>query len=298
MTDKTVLITGATGGIGKQTAIGLACLGAQVIISGRNRESAESARQEIVSAAGHDRVHYLLSDLSTVAGVRQLAADFQRQFGRLDVLINNAGSACPEYRLTADGLETNFAVNVLSPYLLSVLLLENLKASADGRIITLAGGDLPATLDLGNLQSEKGFFGLNTYSQTKIAMMCLMYEFAGRINAAGVSCNICYPGQAGTAMTQQVTADMLPWMMRPIFPLFRFFVRPDGGKSAKKASRSSVFLASSPEMAGKTGIYVDKNVQIKPMPKAVMNEANRAFVWDYVHRLPIDSPTPAVWPRK
>jgi len=108
-----------------------------------------------------------------------------------------------------------------------------------------------------NLQSEKSFDGLNTYSQTKLAMMALMYEFAQR--EKGVTINVCYPGQASTNMTRSVTPEMLPRAMRWMFPIFKLLVREDGGKSAAKAARSSVYLASSPEVEGVTGKYFDTN---------------------------------------
>lgn len=282
MRGKTILITGATSGIGKQTAITLATMGAIVIVTGRNRENAELAVQEIQQISQNQSVGYLLADLSTVAGVQKLASDFQQQYPRLDVLINNAGSATDRFQKTVDGFEMNFMVNVIGPFLLSSLLLEQLKKAENGRIITLAGGDLPNKIDLQNLQSEKGFYGLNTYSQTKMAMMCLMYEYARRLKGTGVTCNICYPGQASTSMTQNVTADMLPWLARPLFPVFKLLTKPDGGKSAQKASRSSVFLASSPEVEGKTGLYVNKKVEIRPMPGIVLDDNVRFFIWEYV----------------
>lgn len=285
MKDKIILITGATGGIGKQTALALAQKGATVIITGRNKNSAEQAVQEIKQQANNSSVHYLLSDLATIAGVKQLATDFKHQYPRLDVLINNAGAAANTYQKTEDGIETNFAVNVVCPYWLTTLLLDSLNKSKNARIITLMGGDLPKKIDLDNLQSEKGFDGLNTYSNTKIAMMCVMYEYAQRLKEKGICCNICYPGQAATNMTQNVTASMFPWYARPLFPIFKFFVRTDGGKSAEKASRSSVFLASSPEVEGKTGLYINKKVQVTPFPDFVLNPYNREAIWNKVSSL-------------
>ncbi|HNL08105.1 MAG TPA: SDR family NAD(P)-dependent oxidoreductase, partial [Chitinophagales bacterium] len=206
----------------------------------------------------------------------------QKQYKHLDVLINNAGSAANTYQKTPDGIETNFAVNVITPYLLTTLLVEHLKKAPQARVITLMGGNLPKSVDLQNLQSEKGFDGLNTYSNTKIAMMCVMYEYAQQLKDTNITCNICYPGQAATEMTQNVTADMFPWLLRPFFPVFKLLTRPDGGKSAKKAARSSIFLASAAEVSGKTGLYVNKNVQIVPLPDFVLIANNRKKVWETV----------------
>lgn len=282
MTSQIVLITGATSGIGKQTAQALAQQGATVIITGRNKATAEQAVQEIRQQANSSTIQYLLADLATQTGVRQLANDFQKQYKHLDVLINNAGSAANTYQKTPDGIETNFAVNVITPYLLTTLLVEHLKKAPQARVITLMGGNLPKSVDLQNLQSEKGFDGLNTYSNTKIAMMCVMYEYAQQLKDTNITCNICYPGQAATEMTQNVTADMFPWLLRPFFPVFKLLTRPDGGKSAKKAARSSIFLASAAEVSGKTGLYVNKNVQIVPLPNFVLIANNRKKVWETV----------------
>lgn len=283
MNGKTVLITGATAGIGRQSALGLAKLGARVVVTGRNPASGQAAIEELRRESGNPKVELVVGDLSSLAGVRALADEVLSRFDRLDVLINNAGSAAPSRKLTVDGLETNFAVNVVAPYLLTHLLLDRLKASGSGRVVTVMGGDVPKTLDLDNLQAEHGFDGLNSYSQSKLAMLAMMQEFAQR-ETQGVTLNVGYPGQAATAMTQGVTRDMLPGPLKLIFPLFRWVVRPDGGKSAAKASRSSVYLASSPEMAGHTGIYVDTNCRQVVVPAAVTNPAARVRVWQECSR--------------
>ena len=289
MKDKIVLITGATGGIGKQTAISLALLGATVVVTGRNKKSGEEALKEIIEVSKNNKIDLILADISTIAGINKLASEFKSRYKRLDFLINNAGSAVNKFEKTEDGFEANFAVNVVAPYLLTTLLMENLKVAKKARVITLTGGDLPSKIDLENLQSEKSFNGLSTYSQTKMAMMCLMYEYSQRQLNSNVTMNICYPGQASTNMTQNVTADMLPFLMRPIFPLFKLLVKADNGKSAKKASRSSVYLATSTDVENKTGIYCNKNVQIKPMSTSVLNETNRNYIWNFVQKLTSNS---------
>ncbi|MBL7813758.1 MAG: SDR family NAD(P)-dependent oxidoreductase [Saprospiraceae bacterium] len=282
---KTILITGATSGIGKQTALSLAKLGHRIIITGRNKASGESAVQEIMQQSGNSNIELLLADISIKAGVQSLVNQFNQKYETLDVLINNAGSAANEHKLTADGLETNFAVNVLTPFLLTKLLWDSLKKSKSARVITLMGGDLPKTIDLNNLQAENKFDGLNYYSQSKMQMMALMYELSQRNTDKNITINICYPGQAATSMTQNVTPEMLPFLMRPLFPIFKYLVKNDGGKSAEKASRSSVYMATSPEVEGKTGLYFNKNVQEKPFPNAVTDEINRKTIWDYVQKI-------------
>ncbi|HNB40899.1 MAG TPA: SDR family oxidoreductase [Anaerolineales bacterium] len=283
MKDKIVLITGATSGIGFQTALALARMDAQVIVTGRSQKSAQEAVAKLKAESKNERVDFLLADLSAQKNVRVLAEQFKARYKRLDILINNAGLATSKYELTEDGIESDFAMNVVTPFLLTTLLMDSLKKSSSPRVVTLMGGDVPATLDMDNLRSEKSFDGLNTYSQTKLAMMALMYEFAQREKDATI--NVCYPGQASTNMTRSVTPEMLPRAMRWMFPIFKLAVREDGGKSAAKAARSSVYLASSPEVDGVTGKYFDTNCKEATWSPAVMDAANRERLWKIVEQI-------------
>lgn len=278
MKDKIILITGATSGIGFQTALVLAKMGAQVVVTGRSQKSAQEAATKLKAESGNEHMDFLLADLSAQKNVRALAEQFKARYERLDILINNAGLAASKYELTEDGVESDFAINVVTPFLLTHLLMDSLKRSASPRVVTLMGGDVPATLDMGNLQSEKSFDGLNTYSQTKLAMMLLMYEFARREKSMTI--NVCYPGQASTSMTRSVTPEMLPRAVRWMFPVYKFMTRDDGGKSAAKASRSSVYLASSKEVEGVTGKYFDTNCKEAAWSPAVMDAENRQRLWE------------------
>ena len=283
MKDKIILITGATSGIGFQTALALAKMGAQVAVTGRSKPSAEEAVTKLKTESGNSLVDYLMEDLSAQKNVGALAGLFKARYERLDVLINNAGLASSQKELTEDGLESDFAMNVVTPFLLTHLLMDSLKKSPSPRVVTLMGGDVPATLDMDNLQSEKSFDGLNTYSQTKLAMMVLMYEFAQR--EKGMTINVCYPGQASTNMTRSVTPEMFPGFVRFLFPIFKLAVRDDGGKSAAKASRSSVYLASSPEVEGVTGKYFDTNCKEAAWSPAVMDAAIRQKIWETIEKI-------------
>ena len=283
--EKIVLITGATSGIGKQTAISLSKLGFTVVITGRNRESGEQAVIEIQNTSQNKNIHLLIGDLSTIEGVKSIAEQFQEKYKKIDVLINNAGSAASKFEKTKNDLELNFAVNVSAPFLLTRLLLPNLKNSSVSRVICLMGGDIPAKLELDNLQSEKEFKGLDSYSQSKLTMMTLMYEFSQQIKNDKITINICYPGQASTNMTQSVTKEMLPKLMRPIFPIFKLMTKPDNGKSAEKASKSSVYLATNETLNNTTGKYYNKKCKETSMPKCVTDESTGKFVWNYVNTI-------------
>lgn len=284
---RTILITGGTGGIGKQTALALARLGATVIITGRNLASGQVAAEEIRQTSGNPQVDILAADLSTRDGVNALVSQCRARYPQVDVLINNAGLAEAQRRLTQDGIEADFAVNVIAPFLLTRELMPCLQASPAARVITVTGGSHSANspIDTGNLQAEREFVGLNHYSHTKLAMMAVMYEFAHRVTGSNVTINVCYPGQAATAMTRSVTPDMLPGLARLIWPLFKWFVRPDGGKSAAKAAQSSVFLASSPAVQGVNGQYFNTRSQPAAWPKAVVDPVIRQQVWATVESL-------------
>ena len=285
MRDKTVLVTGATDGIGKQTALALAKLGARVVVTGRNRVHGEAAVGEIRELSGSDSIGLLLADLSTLAGIRSLANQFHQQYGTLDVLINNAGLAAPERRLTEDGVEADLALNVVAPFLLTRMLMDRLTSGLSARVVSLAGGDHPARIELDNVQAERAFVGLKTYSHAKLMMMAVMYEYAQRIRETNVTVNVCYPGQASTSMTQSVTAEMLPGALRFAWPVFKLMTRPDGGRSAAKASRSSVYLASSSEVEGVTGKYFDTNCRAVAWPAPVLDAATREQLWAIVDGL-------------
>lgn len=285
MKDKIVLITGATGGIGKQTAINLAKLNYTIAITGRNKENGEKAVNEIQSISGNNKIVLLIGDLSTFEGIKIIAEQFQNNFEKLDILINNAGSAAQKFEKTTNGIELNFATNVIAPFFLTNLLLTNLQKSLNPRVICLTGGDLPSKLEIGNLQCEKEFKGLSSYSQSKIAMMTLFYEFSQQMKNDKITINICYPGQASTNMTQNVTKEMLPIGMRLLFPVFKLLIKPDNGKSAEKASKSSVFLATNEVLGNVTGKYYNKNCKETEMPKCVLDTNNRKIVWNYVNKI-------------
>jgi NAD(P)-dependent dehydrogenase (short-subunit alcohol dehydrogenase family) len=160
MTGKTVLITGATSGIGKATAMGLANMGARVVMVGRDRGRGEAAMADIKENSGNASVDLMLADVSSQKEIRRLADEFGEAYPRLDVLINNAGVFRSERITTADGIEATFAVNHLAYFLLTNLLLDRLKASAPSRIVNVASADHSnGTIDFDDLQGEKGYRG-------------------------------------------------------------------------------------------------------------------------------------------
>lgn len=283
MKGKTILITGATAGIGKETARGLAKLGATMVVTGRDATRGEEAVAELRSSTGNDRVHLLLGDLSAQAEIRGLADEFRRRFDRLDVLINNLGGLYGQPWRTADGVEATFAVNALTPFVLTHALLGTLQASAPSRVINVTGGMPTVPLELGNLQGEVSFRGLDNYSLNKVAMMALAYEFAQRLEGSGVSVDVVYPGAAATDMTLNMTPDMMPAIMRlmmPVMlPLMRFIAKPE------KAARSSIHAASAPKLEGATARYFDSRGRESGWPKAILDDDARQTLWSMAEQL-------------
>ncbi len=279
---KTIIVTGGTAGIGYQTSLELARRGDRVVITGRDRTRGEAALETLRRDSGRSDLELALGDLSTVAGTRALVAELSARFPRIDVLINNAGAFPTALTRTSDGLELGFATNVVMPCLLTRGLLPCLEAARPARVVNLTGGSAGSALDVQNLQCERGFDGLNSYSHSKRGLEAMSLELASELAPHGVFVTIVYPGQASTAMTRSVTPASMPWLMRPFFPLFALLTREDGGKSARKASRSSVHAALAEELEGVGGRALDTHCRPLKLHRTVEDPANRRRVMDVI----------------
>ncbi|MDA3647344.1 SDR family NAD(P)-dependent oxidoreductase [Saccharopolyspora indica] len=275
MRGKTVLVTGGTGGIGKETARGLARLGAEVILVGRDGDRADAAVAELRRDTGNPRIEALLADVTSQDDLRRLAAQV-RDRGAVDVLINNAGVVKERRELTADGVETAFAANVVAPYLLTRLLMPVLR----GRVINIAGGVPRGRIALENLQGEKSYVGLSHYNQTKLALMAMSRAFAEQVREPGITINVGYPGHASTDMNKALPTSAYPPVARPIVPLLRRLMPVlYGGAAIGRAASSSVHLASDPGVAEVHGAYFNSKAQRAPWPAAVEDRRNREAIW-------------------
>jgi retinol dehydrogenase-14 len=193
MDGRIVLITGATGGIGKATAVGLAALGAKVLITGRDRGRTDDTVREIQATGGE--VEGFVADLSSQSEVRRLADEVLQRHPRIDVLINNVGGYWNTRHVTADGLEHTFALNHLAPFLLTQLLLENLEQGA--RVITVSSNaQAMGRIDFDDLQGERSYSGARAYNQSKLANVLFTYELARR--TPSITANAVHPGLVST----------------------------------------------------------------------------------------------------
>ena len=245
MKGKTVLVTGGTNGIGLVTARELARMGAQVTIISRNAEKCAAVAEAIKVETGNP-IEFIAADLSTLAGIMQVAAAFKQRHTRLQVLVNNAGAMFFKRQVTADGYEMTFALNHLNYFLLTNLLLDVLKAGAPARIVNVSShAHESATIEFDNLQSEKHFTAMQAYGQSKLANVLFTYELARRLEGTGITVNAVHPGFIFTGFARN-NGFLFDIGMR----LVGLFIRkPDQG------AQTSIFLASSPEVEGLSGKY-------------------------------------------
>ncbi len=255
MQGKVCMVTGANSGIGKVTALGLAQMGATVVMVCRDRARGEAAQDEIKTKSGNNAVDLLLADLSSQKSIRQLVETFKQHYTQLHVLINNAGVFMLTRRATVDGLEMTFAVNYLAPFLLTNLLLELLKASAPARIVSVSSEAHQAGyINMDDLQAERHYRPMRAYGQSKLALVLFTYELARSLEGTGVTANCLHPGFVATSIGQGG--------LGPIGRTVAKFILALLGVSPEEGAKTSIYLASSPDVEGVTGKYF-----VKSMPK-------------------------------
>ncbi len=235
MKNKIVLITGATDGIGKQTAFDLAEIGAAIIIHGRDHERTKNVASEIKESTDNPSIDFFVADLSSLQEVKNFSDQIHEKYDRLDVLINNAGVYMNHKELSKDGYEMTFAVNHLAHFLLTDLLIDLMDKSANGRILNVASMAHAHEIDFDNLQGEKFYAGYTAYSYSKLCNILFTYRLARQLEDKGVTVNCLHPGVIRTKLLRA------GWGM--------------GGSPLSSGSKTSVYLASSPEVEEVTGRY-------------------------------------------
>jgi len=278
---KTVLITGATSGIGFEASVALARQGARLVMVGRDPGKTALAVQAVRDRSGSSTVDSLLCDLASQRQVRSLAQAFLVRYERLDVLVNNAGTVSMTRTLTEDGLESTFAVNYLSAFLLTNLLLDRLRASAPSRIVMVSSaGHYAGSIDFDDLGLERGYQVMRAYSRSKLAQVLFTRELARRLQGTGVTVNALHPGTVATRIWNRA-----PAFTRPFFAVAKrlFMLRPAQGAQA------IVYLASSPQVGTASGEYFDRNLP-RPPSRLARDEGLAARLWEESARLTQDRP--------
>ena len=245
MTGKTCVLTGATSGIGRETAVALAGLGARLALVCRDRGRGEDAVAEIAARTGNRDVVLHLADLSSQRDVRRVAAEILAAHPQIHVLVNNAGVVNLRRTLTEDGLETVFATNHLAYFHLTLLLLDRLRASAPARIVNVASdAHRWGRLDLDDLGNARRYRAMQVYGQSKLANILFTYELARRLAGSGVTCNCLHPGAVGTRLGHNNGTDRAACWPALLVPFFR---------TPAQGAETSIWLASSPEVEGVSG---------------------------------------------
>jgi retinol dehydrogenase 14 len=254
---RVAMITGANDGIGRATALGLARLGATVVMVCRNGARGEAARAAIRAESDNPHVELMLADLSSQSAMRSLARRFRQTHDRLHILVNNAGVNVGQFTRTVDGLELNFAVNHLAYFMLTNLLLDVLQASAPARIVNVASaGESMGKIDFDDLMGERHYSSLGAYAQSKLANVLFTYELARRLAGSGVTVNCCHPGITRTKITQEASgvAAVLGWVGRQI------------GQGPEKGAETVLYLASSLDVEGVTGRHFENRREKRTSP--------------------------------
>jgi NAD(P)-dependent dehydrogenase (short-subunit alcohol dehydrogenase family) len=235
MKNKIVLITGSTDGIGRQTALDLAKMGATVIIHGRDLERTKNVTSKIKESSGNSKIDFFVADFSSLLNVKTLSDQIHEKYQKIDVLINNAGVYMKQRELSKEGFEMTFAVNHLAHFLLTHLVLDLLQKPVRSRIINVASMAHAHEMDFENLQSQKFFKGYTAYAYSKLCNILFTYSLAKQLKNSGITVNALHPGVIRTKLL------MAGWGM--------------GGGTLESGAKTSVYLASSPDVESVSGKY-------------------------------------------
>ncbi len=275
MNDKLVLITGASTGIGLQSAVGLAKLGAKVVIVGRDQGRTAKAVELVKSQTGNQAISYLLADLSSLKDVRKLAQEFKDKHKKLDVLLNNAGAIFLTRKVSVDGYEMSLALNHLNYFLLTSLLLDMIKAGPSGRIVNVASSaHYRGHVNFDDLQSEHGYNGMRVYGMSKLMNVLFTYELARRLQGTNATANCLHPGFVASNF-----AGNNGWFVR--FGM-RFML---GRIPVEDGAKCSMYLASSPDVQGVSGKYFNYDLKETRSSDESYDESIARHLWNVSEQL-------------
>ncbi|MEI9991538.1 MAG: SDR family oxidoreductase [Rhizomicrobium sp.] len=275
MQGKTVVVTGGTSGIGEVAAIRLAEQGARIVLVARDRARADAtlAKLKAANRAAAHTVH--LADLSSIAEMKRVATEIAAAEPRIDVLINNAGAVFFSHQVSVDGLEMTFATNHMAYFVVTNILLPNMKAGA--RIVSTASdAHKPGKLDFDDLQLEKKYNLGRAYANSKLCNILFTRELAKRLAGTGITANCLHPGFVGSNFGKN---NVKSGFMRLVHRAVMAF-----GISPEKGAQTIIYLASSPQVEGKTGGYYYKCKPATPTA-AAQNDADAKRLWDVSAKL-------------
>ena len=273
MKGQVAVVTGANSGIGFETAVGLARLGATTVLACRSPQRAGQAAAEVRRRAGADDVHVVEIDLADLASVERGAKELAERFDRLHVLVNNAGGIWSRRETTAQGFEQTFGVNHLGPFLLTRLLAERLVSSAPSRVVNVASFGhhfAVAGMRFSDLQSERGYLALEVYARSKLANILFTRELWRRLGPKGVSSDAVHPGPVRSGFGMDGDLRGLEGWGNKVVRRFEI--------SAEAGARTSIFLASSPQVAGVGGGYFVR-CRLGHMSRHARSDAEAAELW-------------------
>jgi NAD(P)-dependent dehydrogenase (short-subunit alcohol dehydrogenase family) len=277
MTNKHVMITGCTAGLGRAAAVAIAQMGAKLSLVCRNRSKGESLQEEIRRATGRDDCDLYVGDMGSQSDIRAIAEAFIATGRPLDVLFNNAGVVLQQRSTTADGFETTFGVNHLGYFLLTVLLMDAIKAAPAGRVVSTASDAYKFSggrLNFDDLQSESKYTTFGAYGASKLANILFTRELARRVNDSNVTVNAFHPGMVGSdfAKNNGFIAQVAMTLIKPI------------ARSPLKGAETGIYLCTSPEVEGHTGGYYF-NCAINETRPAARNDEDARRLWEVSEKL-------------
>lgn len=276
MRGKVCLVTGATSGVGKATLAGLAARGGTVIGVGRDPARCEQTRREIMDSTGNPNVEFMLADLSVLGEIRNLAREFNEKYSRLDVLINNAGAFFLRRRVSLDGFEMTWALNHLNYFLLTVLLLEQIRDSAPARIVNVSSGaHYRGRINFADINLTKWYNGWKAYSQSKLANVLFTYELNRRLGGADITVNSLTPGFVATRLGHNSGRLIASFVQQ---------IQRMGGITPQEGAQTMIYLATSSGVEHVSGKFFREKKAIQSSPMSYETEIARQ-VWEISERM-------------
>ena len=270
--NKTCIITGATDGIGKQTAIDLAGLGYSIGLVGRDQDKGELVLNEIANTTNNQSLKFFKTDLSKIKSIKALADEIKSEYDSIEILVNNAGAYFSDYIQTEEGLEMTFALNHLNYFRMTLLLMDIIKSDQHGRVINVASSaHFGAKLDIDDIQMTKGYKGWTAYCNSKLMNILFTYEIHKRYKHTGVTFNALHPGFVDTCF-----GDNYSGLGKNILSIGKKLI----AINVVKGASTNVYLASSDEVKNVSGKYFDRSKSVRSS-KVSHSEIHQEKLWSY-----------------